>query len=368
MHSLVIVQPWFSANGHPAQTLINTARVLEQSSEIEYLIATTKEAKSKSIIRNRLHELCDVVEYSVLTASVREGTIRSLVALRRLIASESTIDRILFLDVHLVLLMILWPFFSIKKIKSLGMLYVNGPERITQFRVLKLLAKIFFARKEVILFVRTEELSTAWKTAFPGANIKYLPSLEIPNNTIIRTASLTKKCEIKFGVLGQIRIGKSLEWLVPLFKNKLCQGKLTVAGTFYSDYERTKLAVLHDFDGFVDKFLTEEELLEYAASQDYLLMLYDNWDHRMEAAMMFVAARSNRPVIVYDKGWCGRMVKTFGNGIFAPTDSSEFPEFIDNLPKSDSLAYQQLLDGVNAFRIAHSGDSIRNIFIKTIWS
>ena len=124
--------------------------------------------------------------------------------------------------------------------------------------------------------------------------------------------------------------------------------------------------MLDEFDGFKDKFLSEDELLQLASEQDYLLMLYDNWDHRMEGAVMFLAARVNRPVIVYDKGWCGRMIKTYGNGVYAPQDHEHFIKFVDSLPRYGSDEYQKLLKGVSAFKQAHSGDSIRLAFLDAI--
>jgi len=135
---------------------------------------------------------------------------------------------------------------------------------------------------------------------------------------------------------------------VPLFKSNPLLGKLTVAGAFSQPVERKRLAVLEEFEGFQDKFLNEEELLSIASEQDYLLMLYDNWDHRMEGAVMFLAATVNRPVIVYDKGWCGRMVKTYGNGVYAPQDHDHFIKFVESLPQYGSDEYQKLLKGVSA--------------------
>jgi hypothetical protein len=62
-----------------------------------------------------------------------------------------------------------------------------------------------------------------------------------------------------------------------------------------------RLSALLDFEGFLEKYLSEEDLIHIASEQDYLFMLYDNWDHRMEGAVMFLAARVNKPVIVYKK-------------------------------------------------------------------
>jgi glycosyltransferase involved in cell wall biosynthesis len=363
---IVIVQPWFSAFGHPAQSLINLANIIGNQKGIIYLISAMSGNEPVEKARSKLKFLGNAVDYSVKTPSIREGTLKALRSLRKLFATNSTINRVFFLDAHLVLLAALWSFYAQKKIKRLGVVYLMGPERVTRYGVVKHLIGRFLKRKEVVLFLRTEELVADWKIAFPEASIKCLPPLEMPFDQELAVEEHLPSTTIRLGVLGQIRTGKSLEWLVPLFKGNPSLGKLTVAGAFSQPEERKRLAVLEKFEGFQDKFLSEEELLILASRQDYLLMLYDNWDHRMEGAVMFLAARVNRPVIVYDKGWCGRMVKTYGNGLFAPQDNKHFTTFVKSLPQYGSDEYQKLLEGVNAFRQAHSGNSMRIAFLDAI--
>ena len=172
--------------------------------------------------------------------------------------------------------------------------------------------------------------------------------------------------EISLGVLGQIRSGKGLEWLVPFFSKNNDNAKLTVAGAFYHPDDRIKFANLFEFNGFIEKYLSESELIGIASKQDYLLMLYDDWDHRMEGAVMYLAARVNKPVIVYNKGWCGRMVRTFGNGLFAPDAQDDFDRFVTNLPHRGSKEYEALLKGVLAFKHAHSGASSQDVFLDVL--
>lgn len=363
---LLVIQPWFSAVGHPAQSLVNTAKIIGKKKKITYLISAISGLENVANAKRKLQQFGNVVDYPVKTDSVREGTLKALVVLRRLVAANLTIDRIFFLDAHLVLLAALWPFYYQRRIKTLSVVYLMGPERITRYGILKWLLTLFLRRREVVLFLRTEELAEDWQKAFPKARIRCLPSLEMPVDQAFDTKARMSSETIRLGVLGQIRTGKSLEWLVPLFKNNPSLGKLTIAGTFNNVAERQALSVLDGFEGFENKFLTEDELLSRAIEQDYLLMLYDNWDHRMEGAVMFLAARVNRPVIVYDKGWCARMVRTYGNGVLAPDDHGRFSEFVRALPVSGTDGYNKLLDGVSVFRRAHTGESIRNAFLDAI--
>jgi glycosyltransferase involved in cell wall biosynthesis len=354
---IVIIQPWFSAAGHPAQSLINLAKIVGNYNGVTYLISIMSGNHPIEEASRKLKLLGEVVDCPVNTPSIREGTLKALSSLRKLIAKNPSINSIFFLDAHLVLLAMLWPFYLRKNIKCLGVVYLMGPERVAKF----------LKRKEVVLFLRTEELVLDWKNAFPNACIKCLPSLEIPFDEELIVHEQLPSSTVRVGVLGQIRAGKSLEWIVPIFKDNPLLGKLTVAGAFSQPTDRERLSVLEEFEGFQEKFLSEQELLKLADEQDYLLMLYDNWDHRMEGAVMFLAARVNRPVIVYNKGWCGRMVCTYKNGLFAPQNHEDFISFIQSLPRYDSDEYRKLLEGVAAFRQAHSGSHIQEAFLEAIF-
>lgn len=364
--SIVIVQPWFAAIGHPAQSLINLANIIGNDGSVYYLISMIRNSSLLDGARDRIGLLGNLNQYQVKTPSIREGTLKALLALRRLLLSTPLIDNIFFLDAHLVLLAAFWPFFYRKRIKRLGLVYLLGPEKVTRHMLLKLIIARFLKRKEVVLFLRTDELVTAWKSCYPEAVIKCLPCLEMPFDNEQIALDVPSSDEISLGVLGQIRSGKSLEWLVPFFSKNNNIAKLTVAGAFSHPDDRIKFANLFDFNGFTEKYLSESELIHIASKQDYLLMLYDDWDHRMEGAVMYLAARVNKPVIVYNKGWCGRMVKTFGNGLFAPDALDEFDRFVTNLPHRGGKKYEALLKGVLAFRLAHSGTSSRDAFLDVL--
>jgi glycosyltransferase involved in cell wall biosynthesis len=221
-------------------------------------------------------------------------------------------------------------------------------------------------RPEVRLFLRTEELAASWRAFLPevAAHIGVLPSLELFETTA--PSGPEPASRVRFGVFGQLRPGKSLEWLVPLFRQHPEAGVLNVAGTFNTAAHRESLSVLKGFDGFVDRYLAEEELLARAAGQDYFLVLYDQWDARMEAANIFLAARAGRPVIVYDAGWCGRMVRDFGCGIAVAPGVRPTHEWFRALPRPGDERYAALLAGMEAFRVAHSGPAIRRRFLDAL--
>jgi hypothetical protein len=206
------------------------------------------------------------------------------------------------------------------------------------------------------LYLRTEELAQAWRAAFPAVanRIETVPTLEIPDE---RDVALVVRANgaLRLGVIGQVRPGKGLEWLVPLFRSQPGLGSLRIAGAFTNPVHRARLSVVAGYPGFEDRFMTEEQMLAVAAEQDYLIALYDQWDPRMEVATFFLAARVGRPVVVYDEGWAGRMVRTFGCGVAAPGDPRPGEKFFSTLPRSGTPAYEALLHGMARFRRAHGG-------------
>ena len=364
---IIIVQPWFAAVGHPAQSLLNTAKIIAHSKEIKYLVSYEAKSSVFSETVNSLKKYGEVVRFKVTTQSLFEGTFKAVLQLKYLCAKDLSVDRVFFFDADLILLSGIWGlFFPQKKSPNLGVIYLHGPERIQRHRFIAFMVKRFLLNPNITLFLRTNELLEVWKIYYPNANLKRLPTIEIPDNEVNIPIDDQKSFMLRFGILGQIRQGKGLEWIVPFFEKNKELGELTVAGEFASDQQKLALHFLIRFNGFINKYLTEQELLEQAAKQDYLLMLYDNWDARLEGAVMYLAARVNRPVIVYKGGWCGRMVATYNNGVSISKNDDNFLETIASLPKPHTDEYEALLKGVQAFKSDHSGKVVRDTFLNAM--
>lgn len=365
---LLLVQPWFTAHGHPAQSMLNTARVLGDENRISCLISRESRDSQFVSLERELRGLAPVETFLTTSPSLRTGTMLSLLALLRM-ARKCRPKNILFLDAHLVLLASCWRWMAWwVRPQRLAVIYLAGPEKISGHRLARAAVHAFLSRSGTVLFLRTDELAAAWRNAFPDipqSKIDVLPSLELPESVLPAPPAITR--ELKFGVLGQIRPGKGIEWLIPLFQANPQAGMLTVAGTFSSAIHERSLSVLQGYAHFINRFLAEDELLKLAQSQHYLVMLYDDWDERMEAATLYLAARANRPVIVRDAGWCGRMVRTYNCGL-ACERGRETAEFFMALPKPGEEAYNKLLAGLARFREAHAGVAWRQAFVDKVFS
>jgi glycosyltransferase involved in cell wall biosynthesis len=368
MSKLIIVQPWFTAVGHPAQSILNTANALKDATHISYLVSAQTGYSEDPL--NILRQTAKEVEiFKVNSASLREGTLKALLALSKLKRKSHDVTHVFFFDAHLVLLSMLWfLFYSFLKPQRLSLIYLMGPERILRSRIASYLVTQFLNREEVTLYLRTEELMIAWHKALTSVapdGIRYLPSLELPDPLLPITPPVT--CDqIKFGVLGQIRRGKGLDWLVPMFIRRPELGELLVAGAFNNDSEAEAMAFLQAFSGFRNEYLADDTMLAIAQQQHYLLMLYDHWDTRMESAVLYLAARAGRPVIAFGNGWCGRQITEYGNGLIAPANHADIESLLQSLPAPASAEYSKLLVGVEKFRQAHANQKLRDHYLNEL--
>jgi hypothetical protein len=359
---LLIIQPWFFAVGHPAQSLLNMASALGKDERVEYLVSGSSESGRFLDSLEQLKTWGKVEEFFTTTPTGDLNTLRALWALWRKRLNGCQYQRVFFFDESLFVLALFWPLFSLcLSIERVGVLHLHGPRFASRSWFHSIVIKRFLKRSEVRLYLRTEELTVAWRDAHrtvAESQIRYLPSLEIPNEDSLENLKI-RSDEVAFGIIGQIRVGKAIEWLVPAFRNEPALGKLTVAGEFNMPQTREKLSVLSEFDGFINCFMTEGEMLALAAEQDYLLMLYEEWDKRMESAVLYLAARVGRPVVVYGDSWCGRMVQEHGCGVIAPFGHEQTVNFLRRVPRPGSAEYAKLLEGVDAFRQANSVKSLR---------
>jgi len=371
---LLIVQPWFSAIGHPAQSLINMASAIGKDERVDYLVSDNAKAGFCPESMERLRKWGRVESFAVTTPTGHSNTVRALLRLWRMRLNGSQYQRIFFFDESLVVLALLWPLLSsrvtVERLSVLHLFGPIGPRLGVRNSLARLVIGRFLKRPEVRLYLRTEELAQAWcetYEAVAGGQIGHLPSLEIPDDEPSQYPARSTEA-LAFGIIGQVRVGKGIEWLVPAFQNNAALGKLTVAGEFYNPRYRERLPVLRGFDGFINCYMSEGDMLERAAGQDYLLMLYDVWDKRMESAVLYLAARVNRPVVVYGDSWCGRMVKEFGCGVVAPVGRQETVELLRQIPRPGSAEYARLLKGMAEFRQAYCAKSLRGKVIQELLS
>lgn len=367
---LLIVQPWFSAKGHPAQSLYNTMRNLCSVTGVDYLVSHDRHFQHHANLDQALGSGQRMFKFNVSGSSLLSNTAKGLLSLTRLVRSSGHIRCVFFFDMHLVVVSVLWPLLApLLNLRQLSLLYLTGPERIARHRLIRQLVRRLLRRNEVVLCLRTEELEQAWVTEFPDiapSRVRTIPSLEIPEGCLFPMRDCPDRTQVRFGIVGQLRRGKSIETLVPFFARAPDVGILNIAGSFNSSIERDALQLQRIFPGFEERYLEDEALLQITAVQDYIIVFYNNWDSRMESAVLYLSMRANRPVLAYSEGWCGRLIRQFGCGITVARTELDLARFFANLPLPGSPAYIALLDGVARFRAAHSGHILLPRFLECV--
>ena len=235
---LLIIQPWFTGVGHPAQSLINTASALGTDEPVDYLISQDHALGASVNPKEHLCAFGSVYCFDVGKPTASVNTALALWGIFKLRLAGHRYKRIFFFDATLPVLALLWPVtYLFLGVERISVLHLHGPELLSQSWLKRLTIKRFLMRGDVRLYLRTEELSLAWGEAYANISktkIRHLPSLEIPDGYRDNGSSKSSE-QIKFGLIGQIRVGKGIDWLVPVFRETPTIGKLLVAGAFFSE-------------------------------------------------------------------------------------------------------------------------------------
>ena len=72
------------------------------------------------------------------------------------------------------------------------------------------------------------------------------------------------------------------------------------------------------------------------------------------------------PVVAYDEGWCGRVVRTFGSGVLVPRAQRPGPAFFRALPARSSAAYRELVQGAHRFLASHGDSDVVRQFLDCL--
>ena len=138
------------------------------------------------------------------------------------------------------------------------------------------MAKLFFKQKKYIL----------------------LDCYDFPNIDL----NLKKTGKLKCGVIGQIRLGKSIEYLHDYFANNKNEGIFHIIGNFTDIRARNNFKFLNKKFVFTENFHSSNKISRFSSSLDYICLLYDVFfDYRQEVSTLFLAARLRSPVICFNK-------------------------------------------------------------------
>jgi len=377
------VQPWFASPGHPAQSLLRTYRSISPLVDVKSLVFIPRDINLDPYLLE-LIKLCsaDIIlpkrswEHKVF-GTLAAGTFSSIRYLEQY-RNEGKGLKVFFLDANLYILSI---FLNIQTIKfdRLDVLCMVGPEFYQktwpEYLSKWLLVKKLFDLPYFHLHLRTEDLAHDWRRLFPylGSRIGYLPSLELQNSEFTNRTVVNDKTDIvlekKFLVAGQIRSQKSVLKLFNFFYSSPSLGKLTVAGKIVENSLKSKIfSRTVENVTILDRFLTELEIKKLFLNADYNLMLYENWDDRMESAMLFESIKYGCPVVAYKGGWLGTKIVQEGLGWVISRNKTDFELFerIQQLPLPCSNEYKQILVNLEKYHQKCSSEHLVKEFLNRL--
>jgi hypothetical protein len=94
---LLVIQPWFSAIGHPAQSLLSFASALGRNEEVEYLVSWDRNDDSWGESLSRLQAYGGVATFEVSSPAGSANTRKALFSVWRQYV-QSRFDRLFFFE------------------------------------------------------------------------------------------------------------------------------------------------------------------------------------------------------------------------------------------------------------------------------
>jgi glycosyltransferase involved in cell wall biosynthesis len=291
--------------------------------------------------------------------SMPAGTWRTYQYLPALLRRRPEIRQVLFLDAALSILAPSLLFRPLPGRCPVTAIQVWGPEAEQVGNRLKvglkrLIYPLATQYRPLKLILRSPELTASWRQSglvAPEACLE-LPTLErIVDQVPPGKLPLADRDDLIFSLLGHLRPQKNIARLIPLFRDGMAPGRLHLAGPLPPYGAGANLPELVAGAGeriiFRPEYLPELELDKIGASAHYNLMLYVDWDDRMESGMVFTSARQGTPIIGRRTGWIGRMITEYELGYaIDPYNVDEIRACLNNCALPGSAEYRRFEAGI----------------------
>lgn len=369
---LIVVQPWFSALGHPAQSTLNLARAVPRGRVRYFLVSEPEPGTQVSEMARAIAENVPLQTFQPFGKGVRWNTalaVRKLIAGNRYRSDEP--PALLFADGDLFVICAAVRLHLLDRFSFVGVVILSGPESASKHILKRFLIRSSLRRGTLRIFLRTPELLDSWQAQFPGfeAMFRLYPALEsvMPagvwaNPSAERRASIagaTSSGPIRIGVIGQIRVGKCIPRLIEEAERRPDSISVAVHGPLYEPQPAEFLLKMRSNRLVHPGFLPEAAMLKIAAEQHYLASFLENdkWDLRMESATFWLAVKVGRPVLCFNDGWLGRMVRETGVGLAISSDAPE-QGWLEGIPGPNSQEYRNCLESIRRLRSRLTPDAL----------
>jgi len=386
---VLLLQPWLSAEGHPAQSTLSIARTLSQYIPFELMTFRVREGDHADDVINQLRNfapLHDFVSVESVDSFSSIGAGSSLL-LEEALSRSREIGKsciAVFLDASIQHLARFSFFQNLRPLYRIGLIELHGPEefdkcKITNVREVARYSYLrrFLMRDNVILGVRTDELRQAWCMSglIKEKRCRVVPNLEVasysPYYKDINTDNPpVERSNLAFSIVGQIRDTKNINRIVQIFNQNTNLGFLHISGFLrmkdfpegiepHNAFEKPR--IICDF-----RMLSEKEMINTLKRSHYSLMLYCDIDTRMESSMLYTSVAAGVPVIACNRGWLARMVGNNGLGYLVdPYDSSAILNRLRNVALPGTKEYENFLVNIKGFLESLGPDHMVPRFLET---
>lgn len=351
---LMVIQPWFSALGHPAQSALSFSRVVPRERVSEFLIPEQAAQSPQAQMAASIARNVPLRTFRGHGSSLRLNTV--MAALRLIGSLRSRVRErpaLFFLDADLLAVCALVSAGLTDRFPLVGVVYLGGPEQVLRRSLKSHLVGRALRSGRLRLFLRSVELLEAWQARCPelAGALRLFPPIEAAAQSRLPVCASHDGGPLRIGVVGQIRVGKCIPQLLRLAEGSPEALSVAVQGPLYEAQPAEFLNFVRSHPRVHAGFMSEEDMLQVAARQDYLagLLEQSRWDVRMESATFWLGIRSGRPILCFGSGWIGRMVRDTGCGIIlATSDLNEAS--LRSVPTRDSPEYRRCLESIDRLR------------------
>jgi hypothetical protein len=349
----ILVQPWFSAQGHPAQSLLNLSRIVPPGRISLILVSAFDSNSPFAEIADKISHLLPLRSFGpgMRGNNLRRNTLLAGLTLLALFfkGKISRNNRLFFVDGDIYAFCALACLGVFIVFPSPILIILHGPGLVSRHPLVgRLVGKILRWTRSKI-FLRSPTHLTQWQQFQKGAAFYLLPPVEGAFNNFISHCDVLPEGPIRVGVIGQIREGKSIPQLLVLSDVAPDDLAVVVCGPLSERPMSELSAYIHGRSDVRIGFMSEMQMLRLAGEQDYLSCLFENdWDIHSESATFWLAIKVLKPVLSFDEGWVADMIRQTGCGVIIKR--SDFQMLADIIPKRDTIEYRRLLKIIQNYR------------------
>lgn len=347
----ILVQPWFSAQGHPAQSLLNLARIVPRARLSCLLVSRFDPAGPFAGMAARLNEIGPLKTIAASGTDLRKNTLRAGLRLLQLsFRTEFRGCRPIFVDCDIFAFLLLGLLGFWVRLAPPAAIILHGPDRWLRYRFWGPRMKSLLGRYRGTIFLRSAPHLAAWQNYCPQGRFALLPPVEGAGTEQGGTMpAAPADGPLMIGMIGQIRPGKNIPALLRLSDQAPEILKVNIRGPLSEQDMPEIMAALQGRRDVRIGYMSEDEMLETAAQQHFLACLFErSWDLNSESATFWLAIKVLRPVLCFEEGWVADMVRRSGGGILIAPD--DLPALASKLPRAGTPAYQALQDALLRFR------------------